>query len=345
MDVTSMYIENQALIHHIIRKHYPHLRGTSQYEDAFQNGSIGLLKAIKGFKSDKGCEFSTYAYPAIRSEIYKGLYKNNSNLNVSRYASSIHMSYKSLVEDGYSFDEIVDELNTTPATLLDTINAFDSNDYLEREIASNPDGSSLKVRDLIKYDFNTEDYFEFNTTLNSAKILCNIFLSEEDNIMLGNYYNGIAQAEIGEKVGKNQVSVSRRITRIENTLFPIFRRYLEGDIEFGKLCLMFIEKDRKTRLVLKCYLDCIFGLTNHPNEFVRDLNLALLGWDITTFSKVKEFLSDDRHYLYQIKDELTSLVKVVDKYYSTEGIEVTVFKRLSSVHKIKNIDEMLNQVS
>lgn len=344
MDVTTIFKENEALIHHIIKKHYPQFIGTDKYEDAFQDGSIGLLKAIKGFNPELGHEFSTYAYPAIRSEIYKGYYKNNSNFSISRYANNIRMNYNSLIEEGYSFDEIVKKLNTTPATLLDTINAFENNDFLERKINHDPEGSTLRVKDSIKDEFNLEDYLEFNDTVEIAKILCNIFLSEEDIFMLNNFYSGIIQAKIGEKIGRDQVSISRRITRIEKTLFPYFKEYIEGDLKFGELCLKFIEKDRKTRLVLKCYLEYIFEIENHPSEFIHDLDHVIGDWSISTLKMITEFLGEDKHYLYQVKYELTDLVNVVDKYYSRGGIESIILKRLVTGNSIKSIEDVLGQV-
>ena len=203
--LTTVFKENEALIHHIIKKHYPQFIGTDKYEDAFQDGSIGLLKAIKGFNPELGHEFSTYAYPAIRSEIYKGYYKNNSNFSISRYANNIRMSYNSLIEEGYSFDEIVKKLNTTPATLLDTINAFENNDFLERKINHDPEGSTLRVKDSIKDEFNLEDYLEFNDTIKLQKYYV-IYSVRRRHFMLNNFYNGIIQAKIGEKIERSGIN-------------------------------------------------------------------------------------------------------------------------------------------
>ena len=47
-------------------------RGT-ELEDLIQIGSIGLIKAIRGFDTEYGTQFSTYAVPLIIGEIKKHL--------------------------------------------------------------------------------------------------------------------------------------------------------------------------------------------------------------------------------------------------------------------------------
>tara|TARA_E500000318_G_scaffold283_1_gene358 strand:+ start:4559 stop:5242 length:684 start_codon:yes stop_codon:yes gene_type:complete len=57
----KMLNHNLGLVGKIVRKMY---RSNEQYtyEDMFQEGSIGLLKAIDKFDPKEGCRFSTYSY-------------------------------------------------------------------------------------------------------------------------------------------------------------------------------------------------------------------------------------------------------------------------------------------
>ena len=43
------------------------------YDDLIQIGSIGMLKAIRSFDTERGTQFSTYAVPLIIGEIRKYL--------------------------------------------------------------------------------------------------------------------------------------------------------------------------------------------------------------------------------------------------------------------------------
>ena len=53
---------NLPLVHALCRR-YP--RETVDYEDIFQEGCIGLLKALQKYDPEKGTKFSTYAVPFI----------------------------------------------------------------------------------------------------------------------------------------------------------------------------------------------------------------------------------------------------------------------------------------
>ncbi len=53
------------------------------YEDLFQNGCIGLIKAVDNFDESKGFAFSTYAVPVIMGEI-KRVFRDGGAIKVSR---------------------------------------------------------------------------------------------------------------------------------------------------------------------------------------------------------------------------------------------------------------------
>ena len=57
----------------LVRQHIPLVqalcRRFSGSEDAFQQGCMGLVKAIRKYREDSGCQFSTYAVPVILGEM------------------------------------------------------------------------------------------------------------------------------------------------------------------------------------------------------------------------------------------------------------------------------------
>lgn len=57
---------NLRLVAHIIKKYYSNC---SEQEDLISIGTIGLIKAIDSFKSDKGVRLATYAARCIENEI------------------------------------------------------------------------------------------------------------------------------------------------------------------------------------------------------------------------------------------------------------------------------------
>ncbi|MGL5973297.1 MAG: sigma-70 family RNA polymerase sigma factor [Oscillospiraceae bacterium] len=54
-----------------------------EYDDLFQAGSIGLIKAYDNFDTERGVQFSTYAVPVILGEI-KRLFREGGSVKVSR---------------------------------------------------------------------------------------------------------------------------------------------------------------------------------------------------------------------------------------------------------------------
>jgi len=91
---------NQSFIHMTTRKLYREMALTDQlgiqYDDLFQEGSIGLLNAIDRFDSDKGTKFLTYAAPTIR----------NAMIDLIRAAFSQFEQRMTTDRDGYVFEEV-----------------------------------------------------------------------------------------------------------------------------------------------------------------------------------------------------------------------------------------------
>ena len=76
----SLVTENAGLIWSIARRYTG--RGT-ELEDLYQLGCLGFLKAVEGFDSAYGTQFSTYAVPKISGEIRRFL-RDDGAVKVSR---------------------------------------------------------------------------------------------------------------------------------------------------------------------------------------------------------------------------------------------------------------------
>ena len=72
--------ENAGLIWSVVRRYYG--RGTDP-EDLYQLGCLGFLKAVRGFYTSYGTQFSTYAVPKISGEIRRFL-RDDGSVKVSR---------------------------------------------------------------------------------------------------------------------------------------------------------------------------------------------------------------------------------------------------------------------
>ena len=72
--------ENMGLVHACAKRFKG--RGV-EYDDLYQAGCVGLIKAADGFEPERGLKFSTYAVPVILGEI-KRLFRDGGAVKMSR---------------------------------------------------------------------------------------------------------------------------------------------------------------------------------------------------------------------------------------------------------------------
>ena len=77
----SLITENLKLVHSLCKR----FTGKGiEYDDLFQSGCIGLIKAADGFDTTRGLMFSTYAVPVILGEL-KRLFTHQLHHTTSRW--------------------------------------------------------------------------------------------------------------------------------------------------------------------------------------------------------------------------------------------------------------------
>ncbi|MCL2822222.1 MAG: hypothetical protein FWD86_03385, partial [Firmicutes bacterium] len=113
---TTLLIQNSPLIKSVIR--YYKNKGV-EYDDLYQLGCVGFLKAIKNFCFDFGVRFSTYAVPMIAGEVKRFL-RDDGLIKVSRATKSLGQKINAFVEkaktdsgESPSISEIAKHFNAT----------------------------------------------------------------------------------------------------------------------------------------------------------------------------------------------------------------------------------------
>ena len=79
-DQNALFTKHIGLIHAVARRFTG--RGTD-YEDLFQIGAIGLLRAVRNYRPELQYAFSSYAVPVIAGEIRSYL-RENTRVKLSR---------------------------------------------------------------------------------------------------------------------------------------------------------------------------------------------------------------------------------------------------------------------
>lgn len=153
----SIADRNKTIINHfgligLVIKRCRYERLSLTFDDLFQEGVIGLIKAIAKFDHKKG-EFSTYAYFWIRSAIVRAIMDKDRIVSVPNYALTRGVkftSHSSLNEKIYDDVEIID-LIPSPNTEIDETeekitNALIVKQIINSDILSELEKQILKMR-------------------------------------------------------------------------------------------------------------------------------------------------------------------------------------------------------
>lgn len=199
--------ENKKLICSIINKYTKYY----EFDDLYQVSIIGIMKAYQNFDKEKGVKFTTYAYKYILSEILLFI-NNNRTIRVSRDYQRL---YKKILEARTILTQklMKEPTNYEISVVLDIDEAIinDVMKYQEKvksldEVVMD-DGKQVTLLDQIAAD-NMDDNFE---SLHEG--LATLSSSELELINL-RYFKGLAQSEIAQIWGTNQVKISRNEQKI-----------------------------------------------------------------------------------------------------------------------------------
>lgn len=126
---------NLRLVAHIIKKYYSN---TGEQEDLISIGTIGLIKAVDSFKSEKGIRLATYAARCIENEVLMFFRQGKKNAGVMSINEPIDTDSEgnplTLIDIIYVEDTITDDIDLKQKTkkLFEYIDALP--DERERRI-------------------------------------------------------------------------------------------------------------------------------------------------------------------------------------------------------------------
>lgn len=182
-----------------------------EFEDLFQIGSIGLIKAIKNFDTKFNVRFSTYAVPMIMGEI-KRFIRDDGIIKVSRSmkdtAKKAKMTKERLSKEfgrDPTISEIARELDVSPEDLVVAMDSMVSPEYLY-DIIHQDDGSPVLLIDKLSEDKDTDSEITDRIAL---KEVLNKLEPKARQIIILRYFKDKTQTEIAKMLGISQVQVSR----------------------------------------------------------------------------------------------------------------------------------------
>ncbi|MBA5850915.1 RNA polymerase sporulation sigma factor SigF [Clostridium sp. cel8] len=196
-----------------------------EYEDIFQIGCMGLMKAINNFDESYNVKFSTYAVPMIMGEIKRFL-RDDGMIKVSRSvkttAKKLHYDKEALTKK-LNREPTVEELSEYSGVKIeDLIFASESASNMQYlyDTIHQDDGSPVLLID--KLSQNPNEDVEMVDRIALKETLKNLDVRSRQIIML-RYFKDKTQVQVAKMLGINQVQVSR----IEKKVLKMMRKVLE----------------------------------------------------------------------------------------------------------------------
>lgn len=203
-DRDSFIAENTGLVHTCCHR----FRGRGiEYEDLFQAGCLGLVKAVDHFEAERGLCFSTYAVPVILGEIRR-MFRDGGAVKVSR--SVKELSLKIAAEKEKYLKRTGNEISVAE---LSGVLGVSKEDIAEAICAAQP---------TVSLTFTDESGEETQLPLSDEsaqqaefdRLVLNDVLDRleprDRKLIELRYFNGKTQSETAGLLDMTQVQVSRR---------------------------------------------------------------------------------------------------------------------------------------
>ena len=199
--------ENIGLVHACARRYMG--RGID-YDDLYQSGCEGLVKAAAGYDGSRSVRFSTYAVPAILGEIRR-LFRDGGSVRVCRslrdLGLKIHRAEEEFRRDegrDPTVSELAERLHVEPESIAEAIDA--SRPVLS--LRAERDGEEFEE------DVPSESFDETLVDLVALREAVSMLNADDREIIRLRYFCGKTQSFVAEALGMTQVQVSRRERKI-----------------------------------------------------------------------------------------------------------------------------------
>lgn len=200
----AMVKENTGLIWSVAKRFIG--RG-AEADDLYQLGCLGFMKAIEGFDTEYGTQFSTYAVPKISGEIRRFL-RDDGAVKVSRtikeQAATIRNTRNHLtlaLGREPTVQEIARQTGFTPEEIAMAETATAATESIQRQTGE--DGFSLEN---ILTDTDTEEQMVEKISLRQA---ISKLPEREKTVIQLRFFHGLTQQRVAKVLSVSQVQVSR----------------------------------------------------------------------------------------------------------------------------------------
>ena len=189
-----------------------------EYEDLYQIGCVGFIKAINNFDTSFDVKFSTYAVPMVIGEVKRFL-RDDGFVKVSRSVKMQNIYINRFIEE-YTLK------NATPPSLKQIAEKFSID---EEELVFIMDSAKMPISIYTPFENEKSGLLlidRFKAFDETENVMTKIMLKEalktlperERKIVLLRYFRDKTQSEIAKELQISQVQVSRLENKVLETL-------------------------------------------------------------------------------------------------------------------------------
>jgi len=206
-----LIVQNSPLIKSIIKRYIG--KGVD-YDDLYQLGALGFVKAIHKFDPTVGVKFTTYAVPLIAGEVKRFL-RDDGSIKVSRSTKTLYSHIKRFIasrqadETPPTIEQIATELGVTREEVIYAMEAASMPVSLaeKSEGSGDGDGQTLEERVASPVALPLDDKLMLKNLLAELE-------DRERKVIILRFFRNQTQSQIAKRLGISQVQVSRIEQRV-----------------------------------------------------------------------------------------------------------------------------------
>lgn len=210
----AMVEKNLGLVHSCANR----FRGRGvEYDDLFQAGCVGLIKAADNFDETRGFSFSTYAVPVILGEIRR-IFRDGGAIKIGRAIkekSRAAVKRKEEIAVNLGREPTVSELAESLGLDITETAMLLNASMPAMSLTAGEEGEEQVDIPVASPEDEISDFLALRQVLST--------LDERDRRMIElRYYGGLTQSKTAQQLGMTQVQVSRR----EKAVLEMIRKKL-----------------------------------------------------------------------------------------------------------------------
>lgn len=193
-----------------------------EYDDLYQLGCLGFVKAINKYDDKFGVKFTTYAVPLIMGEIKRFL-RDDGTIKVSRSVKGLYVKIKRYLAlnqavEAPTIDDLAKHFEVPREDIIYAMEASHLPISLFEKNGGEGDGPSLHERIAGSDSEHLVDNIMLTNLLSSLTV-------RERKIIMLRYFRNATQSEVAKRMGISQVQVSR----IEQRVLKDFKSHFMAD--------------------------------------------------------------------------------------------------------------------